>query len=185
MLFRSYRQIVFDPEQESQRLTVIWPDGRKETYTSGCDFYPFTTTEDLSISGPIDFDKNNSQLMVTATERNFVFLRSDRATAQIYSSTSSFKVPSELFDLIKDGESLSLEGRLETSDVEVSNVVGVFPGRNRSQALLITAHFDHVGGYEDCPYRGAVDNASGIAVLLEMLRLLGNTVTELPYDLVF
>ena len=61
----------------------------------------------------------------------------------------------------------------------VRNVVAVIPGSNpdfEGQAVLLTAHYDHLGhgwpdvraGDEDSIYFGADDNASGVAVMLEL-----------------
>jgi len=55
------------------------------------------------------------------------------------------------------------------------NVVGrVDGGTNKSQAVLFTAHWDHFGIGEpvngDKIYNGAVDNATGCAVVLELAR---------------
>jgi Zn-dependent M28 family amino/carboxypeptidase len=54
------------------------------------------------------------------------------------------------------------------------NVVGRVDGAAKSQAVLFTAHWDHFGIGEsvngDRIYNGAVDNATGCAVVLEMAR---------------
>lgn len=57
----------------------------------------------------------------------------------------------------------------------ISNVIGLLPGRSRpDEIVVISAHFDHVGPdrklKKDSIYNGANDNASGIAVLLAMVR---------------
>ena len=63
----------------------------------------------------------------------------------------------------------------------VHNVIGYLPGTNPAyadQAVLITAHYDHLGhGWPDVRqsdagqiYPGADDNASGVAVLIELAR---------------
>lgn len=65
--------------------------------------------------------------------------------------------------------------------VELANIVGRIPGRDpelAGQAVVIGAHYDHLGygwpdaraGYEGARYPGADDNASGVAVLLELAR---------------
>ncbi|UCF03120.1 MAG: M20/M25/M40 family metallo-hydrolase [Deltaproteobacteria bacterium] len=67
------------------------------------------------------------------------------------------------------------------------NVVGVIPGRNpegRAQLLVVGAHYDHLGlGWPDVReehrgkiHHGADDNASGVAVLLELARVLGKSL---------
>ena len=63
--------------------------------------------------------------------------------------------------------------------VETANVIGLLPGSDpalRDELIILSAHYDHVG---DDPgglaYSGANDNASGVAVLLEMARLWQET----------
>lgn len=57
------------------------------------------------------------------------------------------------------------------------NVAALLPGADpalKDQAVLYTAHFDHLGIHPDEPgdniYNGAVDNATGCGMLLEMAR---------------
>jgi Zn-dependent M28 family amino/carboxypeptidase len=61
---------------------------------------------------------------------------------------------------------------------ESNNVIAMLPGSNtklRDEAVLYTAHYDHLGIRPDEPgdniYNGADDNATGCGILLEMARL--------------
>ncbi|MFO7692880.1 MAG: M20/M25/M40 family metallo-hydrolase [Vicinamibacterales bacterium] len=67
--------------------------------------------------------------------------------------------------------------------VEAANVVGILPGSNDAftdQSAVLGAHLDHLGtgwpdvhaGDEGKVHPGADDNASGVAVLLELARVL-------------
>jgi Zn-dependent M28 family amino/carboxypeptidase len=58
---------------------------------------------------------------------------------------------------------------------ESSNVVAFVPGsKDEKQAVLFTAHYDHLGidpnAQGDKIYNGAIDNATGCGILLEMAR---------------
>ena len=60
---------------------------------------------------------------------------------------------------------------------ESNNVVAMLPGSNRNlkdQAVMFTAHYDHLGVRPDIPgdniYNGAADNATGCGILLELAR---------------
>jgi len=66
--------------------------------------------------------------------------------------------------------------------VELSNVVGMIPGANRSLSampVVIGAHYDHLGVDEATGrvYAGADDNASGISVMLEVAANLARGFT--------
>ena len=63
---------------------------------------------------------------------------------------------------------------------ESNNVLAMLPGSNRNrqdEAVLFTAHYDHLGIRRDMPgdniYNGAADNATGCGILLELARAYG------------
>jgi hypothetical protein len=94
----------------------------------------------------------------------------------------------ELLALLKDGKPLphfDLPLRIaatveaKVSDITSENVIGVLPGSDpklRDEFVVLSAHLDHLGiaseGEGDRVFNGAMDNASGIAVLLQMAREL-------------
>jgi len=68
-------------------------------------------------------------------------------------------------------------------ELELKNVIGIIPGKNpkfEGESLIISAHYDHLGqgwpnahaGDEGKIHPGADDNASGVAVMLELARLI-------------
>jgi hypothetical protein len=68
---------------------------------------------------------------------------------------------------------------------EVANVIGILPGANaafKDQSAILGAHLDHLGlgwpdvhtGDEGKVHPGADDNASGVAVMLELARVLAS-----------
>ncbi len=74
---------------------------------------------------------------------------------------------------------IRLRGRLPSKirELDTRNVVAMIPGSDpdvKSEAVLFTAHWDHLGIGEpvagDSIYNGAVDNATGCAILLELAR---------------
>ena len=90
--------------------------------------------------------------------------------------------------------SIRLQARL-ASDVEAvntRNVVGLMEGsdpRLKEEAVVYTAHWDHLGvGIAvdgDDIYNGAVDNATGLAVLLELARAFGELAQRPKRSIVF
>ena len=86
------------------------------------------------------------------------------------------------------------------------NVVGVLPGvpavnqtdrhiagdtipHEKDQAVLYTAHYDHLGidptASGDNIYNGAVDNATGCGILLELARAWSSMKTPPPHSVIF
>jgi Zn-dependent M28 family amino/carboxypeptidase len=74
------------------------------------------------------------------------------------------------------------------------NVVGIIPGENvvkktKDQAVLYTAHYDHLGFVPNMPgdniYNGAADNGTGVAMILEMARAWGQSGIKPPHSVIF
>ena len=186
-----YEQEIFDPNQQTQCLTAHFADGSTREYRSGVDFYPLAVQGELNLEG---------ELRPAAEEENILeILGPDGAvvgqvvctlgaTATLYPAEAigiSIRVPEGLFAELSGGTYIQVQGALETRESTLSNVIGVYPGKSRDAAILVAAHFDHVGGYGDVVYPGAMDNASGVAVLLQTARALTEGKIETPFDVVF
>jgi hypothetical protein len=94
--------------------------------------------------------------------------------------------PEEILTLADSGRSLptfplpaSIRARVryDRKKVESPNVVGIIPGSDpklRDQYVVVSAHLDHLGVGApvdgDSIYNGAMDNASGVASLIEFAR---------------
>ena len=68
----------------------------------------------------------------------------------------------------------------------INNIVGKIEG-NSNNAIVISAHFDHIGIQDGKIIRGAIDNASGVAVLLDLAEILNNkySVNKPAFDIIF
>jgi hypothetical protein len=94
----------------------------------------------------------------------------------------------EIIDLARDNKplpkfplkgTLRLKIALKTEKVEAPNVAGVLTGvdsRLKNEYVIMSAHLDHVGVGRaingDTIYNGAMDDASGIASILEIARIM-------------
>ena len=82
----------------------------------------------------------------------------------------------EFNPVILPGTRISIDFAVQSDQVVSKNVVAVLKGRKRpDEWVLYTAHWDHLGvipdGHgRDSIYNGAVDNAAGVAQLLEIAR---------------
>ncbi len=75
--------------------------------------------------------------------------------------------------LATSGLEVELRVDLQADELRTTNVVGVVPGHDPAQAaeaVVVGAHYDHLGRSGDAVYPGADDNASGTAVVLELAR---------------
>jgi hypothetical protein len=78
---------------------------------------------------------------------------------------------------------------LGSDDVRAANVIGVLPGTDpalASEAIVLGAHYDHLGESGGAIYHGADDNASGTAVVVGLARAFaaaGGTARTLVFAL--
>lgn len=80
---------------------------------------------------------------------------------------------------------ITLHAHLKTKirEIETRNVAAIFPGSDpklKDEVVVYSAHWDHLGVGTpvngDPIYNGAIDNATGCAVLLELAHVWGSTV---------
>jgi Zn-dependent M28 family amino/carboxypeptidase len=107
----------------------------------------------------------------------------------------------ELVDLVKDRKPLprfpltiSVRARatVNKKEVESANLVAQLPGSDpklKNEYVVLSAHLDHLGVGEpingDRIYNGAMDNASGSAVLLDLIGSLKKSPKKLKRSLLF
>jgi Zn-dependent M28 family amino/carboxypeptidase len=88
--------------------------------------------------------------------------------------------------------SIQAKTRFEKKPIESANIVAMLPGSDpllKSEFVVLSAHIDHVGIGEpiagDRIYNGAMDNASGSAVLLDVATSLKRQPQHLKRSLLF
>ena len=117
--------------------------------------------------------------VISAAAADALFAGGDRSAAQLFDAAragtlAGFALPG----------TLRLGGRTKIEPLISRNVVARLPGGDPAlakESIVYTAHLDHVGigapvkdaaGREDRIYNGALDNALGVAILLEAAREL-------------
>ena len=110
---------------------------------------------------------------ISAAAAEKLFEGSERSATEVFENLRSDSLQG--FDL---PGTLRLGGRSRHAEVESHNVVGVVPGNGgdlAKQHVVFTAHLDHLGVGAavdgDAIYNGALDNALGVALLMETARL--------------
>ena len=107
---------------------------------------------------------------VSAAAADALFEGSDRNAAQLFDAAREGRLKGFKLPVV-----LQLAGRSRIEPVESSNVVGRIAGSDPSLAaehIVYTAHLDHLGGSGDAIHSGALDNALGVAIMLEAAREL-------------
>jgi hypothetical protein len=120
-----------------------------------------------------DPDSRGILVTVDAEDADRLFAGSGHSYAELVARSDA----NEPLPTIPLRPRLHVQLEIERTLVDAPNVVGVLRGSDstlRDQYLIVSAHLDHVGVRRavngDSIYNGAMDNASGIATLLETAR---------------
>ena len=88
--------------------------------------------------------------------------------------------------------SIKTTARLEKHEIESANIIAKLPGADpdlKGEYVVLSAHIDHLGIGEpingDRIYNGAMDNASGCAVLMDVTASLNSSPEKLRRSLLF
>lgn len=92
-----------------------------------------------------------------------------------------------------EGVRLNIDLEASYSELEFMNVVATLPGSDpdlKDEHIIFSAHHDHLGASPtpaegDSIYNGAMDNASGIAAMLEMAEAMAAIQPEIRRSLTF
>lgn len=75
---------------------------------------------------------------------------------------------------IEEVKNINIKANLSFDETELTNVVGLLPGKRANELVLYSAHHDHLGiGAAvdgDSIYNGANDDASGVTAVIELAR---------------
>lgn len=187
--------------EKGSNIIEGYKDGAWETLVLGEDFFPYInftpikgefsllpadTNTDVS-SRAVLLDSGLYDSSVTETMKPAIFLEvSEMLTVRPdMNPVPSIRVTQAGHDKLKGAEKLRLDLSAEIGETEAENVVGLVQGTKPSMALIISAHFDHVGGVGTHMVPGGHDNASGVAVLLEIARQLAAKEETPAVDIVF
>jgi Zn-dependent M28 family amino/carboxypeptidase len=144
----------------------------------------------MSLADPSLDETSGQQLAVTMNPAHAdkLFEGTGHTFAEILSLVDSDK-PVPVFPL-----PIRLKARtnVERSEIQSQNVVGALPGadpRRRGEFVVLSAHLDHLGVGEpingDTIYNGAIDNASGIAAIIEIASRLNNAKLKPARSILF
>jgi aminopeptidase YwaD len=106
---------------------------------------------------------------LTREAADAVLTPAGRTTAEATNALSAARGPAPF----ATGTRAHLRVEKVVHEVRAANVIGVLPGTEPalvSEAVVIGAHYDHLGRSDGVVYPGADDNASGTAVVLGLAR---------------
>jgi hypothetical protein len=69
---------------------------------------------------------------------------------------------------------------------EAKNVIGYVQGREYPDSfIIVSAHYDHLGRLDTAAFRGANDNASGVAMMMDLAKTIKNNSFRPKYSVIF
>ena len=134
-------------------------------------YYPsnvvYKTTSNRSSSIP--------QVRINERLANKILEPSGKTVKQIAFETEQSGTPA-LFNINK---SISFSGKSVYKNANLCNIVGLVEGSTlKDEYIVVSAHYDHQAKYYNTIYNGADDNASGVAALMELGRILTKAKKE-------
>lgn len=205
---QAYSHRFFDPEQQTYAIEIVYNNGERKQLEYGVDFLEQLVNHNLDVSGSITFDLADpnveERIVVTADNPQEVYgkakaiLRSSELMRKYLPKQSSdfsvFQISQPIYERLKQEEqqieSINLQVKVQAQQIEAANVVGKISGQGydgHKDAIILSAHFDSTGWEKDQVYQGAVDNATGVAVLIQLASALKQYADEHPVlpDLIF
>ncbi|WKK76141.2 M20/M25/M40 family metallo-hydrolase [Marivirga salinae] len=89
-------------------------------------------------------------------------------------------------DHLKSGAEIRATNEAKfVSNFNSSNVIGKIEGERSDSVILLSAHYDHIGQMGSAIFRGANDNASGVAMLLALAKYYGENQPKLDTYFLF
>jgi Zn-dependent M28 family amino/carboxypeptidase len=146
--------------------------------------------ESMSLSDPALVDMKSLQIGVTVNAAHAdKWLEGSGHTVDQLLALADAGKPLPHFPLVP---SLRAKVKVERRQVESQNVVAALAGSDpalRNEYVVLTAHLDHLGVGEpingDAIYNGAMDDASGVASLLDIAQTLHDGKDHLKRSLLF
>lgn len=188
-----FEQKVFNPDNQVLDAIVTHNNNKVKQLVYGKDIIEITPMENMEIEGIITFDINDEDLenkfLVLATKVSLseingdikgILYRKDNFKRLIinlsyndkYKHIPSFQISDSTYKFLEDNKdyTLNIKYKRQTNNATVNNVVGKISGINSKEAIVISAHFDHIGWIGETIYNGAVDNASGVTTMLSLAK---------------
>ncbi|MBZ4417338.1 M28 family metallopeptidase [Myxococcus sp. RHSTA-1-4] len=152
--------------QNPKHLEVPWSRVAGARKKAAMQFADMSLNEDQGMKLAVIFNAERTEQLFTGSPHTFKALL---ALADADQPLPRFELPARL----------KARAEFVSAPVKSANVVGLLPGSDPALAkeyVVLSAHLDHVGVGEpvkgDRIYNGAMDNATGVAAVLEVARAL-------------
>lgn len=202
--YHESRQTIYPPHQQEHFMEVTYTDGTSKVYAYGDDYleYPIphadvtakitTDDKDPDLANKILVLDKASKSKSYGVEAQGVLLEYDslfKLSSMLKLKAPKAAISPELYTQLttQDVDQVTMKFKYEPTDIDAISVVGKIKGQDSTKAVVISAHFDHVGWAGNTIFRGTIDNASGTAILLELAKRLKNHSKDYTFkhDIIF
>ncbi|MBD7985447.1 Zn-dependent exopeptidase M28 [Sporosarcina sp. Sa2YVA2] len=201
-LLLQYPHKFHDLEKAKFQIQMISDSGDATDMIRGVDYLERTGYSSYEKTLPFTFDVQSpeiEQAYVVVKDRNSfqeafeksqgVFIVEEAFSKSLLIDTVDkpiIQISKDVYNRLKKISSGQIMINMSTEEemIDAFNIAGKIPGKDNDNAIVLSAHFDHVGTVGDSIYRGAIDNASGVAVLLEIAKALGSSPEEFDSDII-
>ena len=184
-------------------LTAVFDDSTTEELVYGTDFlftggnipivgtFPIVSIDNEADSASVVlYDRSADETMpvhgayaaTIAIADDFLFASSGMKEDENSSWPPLVNILRPAYERIRNAEALTIKYTFDTPFISLYNAVGVMPGKDRTKAVLLSAHTDGAVNVTDSGFQGALDNASGVLVLDKVTQRMAGTVP--PYDVI-
>lgn len=201
-LLLQYPHKFHDPEKAKYQIQIISDSGVVTDLTHGVDYLERNGYSSYEKTLPFTFEIQSPEIeqayVVLKDRSNFdkAFERSQGVfiVEEVFSKTLSIdtvdkpliQISKNTYNRLKEISSgqIMMNISVEEEMIDAYNIAGKISGKDNKNAIVLSAHFDHVGTVGDTIYRGAIDNASGVAVLLEIAKKLAVSTEKFDSDII-
>lgn len=201
-LVLQYPHKFHDPEKANYQIQIISDSGVTVDMIRGVDYLERTGYSNYEQTLPFTFDiqspeieqayvvlKDRSNFQEAVEKSQGVFIVEEAFSKSLLIDTVDkplIQISKDTYNRLKEISSgqIMMNISVEEEMIDAYNIAGKIPGGDNKNAIVLSAHFDHVGTVGDSIYRGAIDNASGVAVLLEIAKALGSSKEKFDSDII-
>jgi hypothetical protein len=161
--------------------SILIPDIGDKDWNNLVNEFAF---EDVSLAYSAS---NNLSILINPEEVDYLFNNSDYSFSQVLQMKDEHRLQN--FPLNTD---LTFKGEYLQRDFLAQNIIAMVEGNDselKDSYLIISAHYDHLGigpvVTGDSIYNGALDNAIGVSVLLELAKKFAETKISVSRSIIF
>lgn len=186
-----YEHVFYNPKNQIYSISLI-TDGSNTSFQYGNDFIE-TICNDIDKELKFTFDAKDfsKDTALVVEDRKVlkgldisgkvVFIKENNFSRNVNSidtleknSNHILQISQKLYDTLEKNKNgtIKIQFKASSETITANNIVGRIKGKDSKKAIVLSAHFDHVGMAGKNIFKGAIDNGSGVATLLDITKKL-------------